>query len=90
MAQVSRSWYIYSWLKKIQSFTENVLEVRSGLLNSYSFDGIVCDTSVGPDTKNIFKMQAQSFSLVSFLIVHSCTLKLQSNISSNLSLYIPH
>lgn len=75
MAQASGFWYIYSRLKKIQSFTEDALEVRSGLLNSYSFDGIVYDVSVGPDTKIILKMQARSFSLGLFLIVYSCTFK---------------
>ena len=75
MAQASGFWYIYSRLKEIQSFTEDALEVRSGLLNSYSFDGIVCDVSVGPDTKNIFKIQALSFSLALFLIIYSCTSK---------------
>lgn len=39
--------------KTIQS--EDTLGVRSGLLNSYSFDGIVYDVSADPDTKNIFK-----------------------------------
>lgn len=56
MAQASGFWYIYSRLKKIQWCTEDALEIRSGLLNLYTFDGIVYDVSVGPDTKNIFKI----------------------------------
>lgn len=45
MAQASDFWCIYSRLKKIQCFTEDALEVRSGLLNSCSFDGIFYDIS---------------------------------------------
>lgn len=76
---------IYSWVKTIQS--EDALGVRSGLLNSYSFDGIVCDVSAGPDTKNIFKLQGRSFSLPLFLLVYSCVLKCRNQHLSSPSLH---